>query len=275
MTSPIEPRTASLYHAPRGPAVEPATAAAIVAAAFASYLAVSQVVAGELRFVVAQLALAAVAVAGAVIAAPAQPLAVLGLRGARPRYFVAAIAIGTTAWYLNAWLVAWLVARLSLPEGHIQHLKGLVDRPGLVAALAAYAVVPALCEELVFRGVLARALARRSLLAACAISAAVFSAYHLSPVQAVPTFTLGLALAAIAIRADSVLPAMLGHALNNAMAIAMSRGELAASAAWLEAHPWITALCCACATGGGLAIALCRPDGDLRRLRETPDTGSS
>jgi membrane protease YdiL (CAAX protease family) len=261
MTSPIEPRTASLYHAPRAPAVEPATAAAIVAAAIASYLVVNQVVPAELRFVAAQLALAAVGAIAAVIAAPARPLAVLGLRGARPRYVAAAVLIGATAWYVNAWLVAWLVQHLSLPDDHIQHLKGLVDRPAMARAFAAFALLPAVCEELVFRGVLARSLGRhRSLLVAAAISAAVFSAYHLSPVQALPTLTLGLALGAIAVRADSVLPTMLAHALNNAMAIAMSRGALAVVAGWLDGHPVIALVGCASATAGGLAIALRGPD---------------
>src|SRR6185295_18795242 len=207
MTSPIEPRTASLYHGPRAPAVEPAAAAAIVAIAVASYLAVMTLVPQPLNFVLAQLALVAVAGVAAAIAHPARPLAALGLRGARPRYFVAAIAIGATAWYLNAWLVAWLVERFALPREQIQHLKGLVDRPEILPAVAAFALLPAVCEELVFRGVLARSLGRRQALAvAAAISALVFSAYHLSPVQALPTFTLGVVLGAIAIRADSVLP---------------------------------------------------------------------
>jgi membrane protease YdiL (CAAX protease family) len=257
MTSPIEPRTASLYHAPRAPAVEPATAAAVVAVAIASYLLVNQLVPAELRFVAAQLALAAVAGVAAVIAVPARPLAAIGVRGAHPRYFAAAILIGATAWYVNAWLVAWLVRYLSLPEGHIQHLKGLVDRPAMLGAFAAFALLPAACEELVFRGVLARSLGRRhSLIVAVAISAAVFSAYHLSPVQALPTFTLGIALAVLAVRSDSVLPTMLAHALNNAMAIAMSRGALAWAAASLDGHPVIAMVGCASATAAGLAIAL-------------------
>ena len=257
MTSPIEPRTASLYHAPRAPAVEPATAGAIVASAIASYLLMNQVVPAELRFVAAQLALAAVAGIAAVIAVPARPLAALGIRAAHPRYFAAAILIGTTAWLVNAWVVAWLVRYLSLPEDHIQHLKGLVDRPAMLGAFAAFAVLPAVCEELVFRGVLARSLGRhRSLLVAAVISAAVFSAYHLSLLQALPTFTLGIALGVIAVRADSVLPTMLAHALNNAMAIAMSRGALAGAAAWLDLHPVIALVGCASATAGGLVIAL-------------------
>ena len=268
MTSPIEPRTASLYHASRAPAVEPGVAAAIVAAAMASYLAVMAVVQPRLSFVIAQLALAAVAaIAAAIAASPGGARGVvgaLGLRGARPRFFAAAIAIGATTWYVNAWLVDWLVARLGLPQAEIHHLKGLVERPPLPLGLAMFALLPAVCEEIVFRGVLARSLGRRhSLIAAAAISAAVFAAYHLSLIQALPTLTLGLLLAVIAIRADSIAPTMLAHAINNALAIAMSRGELPAAAGWLDRHPIAALAGCTAATAGGIVMA-------ARRERDLP-----
>ncbi len=256
MTSPIEPRTASLYHASRAPAVEPKVAAGIVVAAIASYLVAGALVPAAVWFVAAQLALAVVAGAAVVIVHRARPLAALGLRGAQLRFFVAGIAVGTTAWYLNDTLVSWLFTQLALPREQAIHLQKLVDRPPLWQALAMYAVLPAVCEEIVFRGVLARSLGRRtSLIAAAALSAAVFSAYHLSVVQALPTLTLGLALAVIAIRADSIAPAMVAHALNNALVIAVSRDALPELAGWLGRHPVAAVVGCAVATGGGVVLA--------------------
>jgi sodium transport system permease protein len=245
-----------LYHASRAPAVEPRVAAGIVLAAIASYLVVAAVAPVRLWFVAAQLALAVVAGAGVVLAHPVRPLAALGLRGARLRFFVAGIAVGATAWHLNAALVEWLFARLALPREQAVHLQRLVDRPPLWQALAMFAVLPAVCEEIVFRGVLARSIGRRaSLIAAAGISAAVFSVYHMSLVQALPTLTLGLMLAVIAICADSVAPAMVAHALNNALAIAVSRGALPELVGWLDRHPIAGLVGCAVATLGGLVIA--------------------
>jgi len=256
MTSPIEPRTASLYHASRAPAVEPGTAAAIVAAAAASYLVALALAPHALAFVVAQLTLVAATLTGVVVTRPARPLAAIGLRGARPRFFAAAIAIGATTWYVNAWLVSWLVRRLAISNAEIDHLQGLVEGPQLITSLAMFAVLPAICEELVFRGVLARSLGRyRSLAAAAAISGVVFAAYHLSLVQAVPTLTLGALLAVIAIRADSIAPSVVAHALNNAIAIAMSRGALPQLDSWLTAHPLLTLGGCTLAIAGGTTIA--------------------
>src|SRR6476659_1808507 len=88
MTSPIEPRTASLYHASRAAAVEPRIAVGITLAAVGSYL-----------------------------------LAGMGLGGARLRFFAAGVAVGATAWYLNAALVDWLFAKLALPREQAINLQ--------------------------------------------------------------------------------------------------------------------------------------------------------
>jgi sodium transport system permease protein len=245
-----------LYHASRAPAVEPRVAAGIVLAAIGSYLVAAAVVPTRWWFVAAQLALAVVAGAAVGIVHRPRPLAALGLRGARLRFFAAAIAVGATAWYLNAGLVEWLFAKLALPREQAIHLQELVDRPPLWRALAMFAVLPAVCEELVFRGVLARSIGRRtSLIAAAAISAAVFSAYHLSLVQALPTLTLGMMLAVIAIRADSIAPAIVAHALNNALAIAVSRDALPWMTGWLGRHPVAGLAGCAVVTATGVMVA--------------------
>jgi membrane protease YdiL (CAAX protease family) len=258
MTSPIEPRTASLYHASRASrasrvsAVEPVVAVAIVLAAMATYLVVPSLVPPALALVAAQATLAMVPIAALIGLHQARPLAALGLRGARPRLLVAAILVGATAWYVNA----RIVALLPLPDGPARKLEELVERPSLGWALVTFAVVPAVCEEILFRGVLARALGRHlRLVAAAAISAVLFAAYHHSVVQGVPTLTLGFVLAVIAIRADSVAPTIVAHAINNAAAIALSRGELPGLAGWLGNHPTLALAGCAGATAAGIAIA--------------------
>ncbi len=252
MTSPIEPRTASLYHASRGPVVEPSVAGAIVMAAIATYLVLPAVVPAPFSLLAAQLVLAAIPIGAVVFGRLGRPLAALGLRGARPRFFVAAIAIGATAWLVNL----WMVSLLPLPDAHAKVLEAMVERPGLGVAIAMFAVVPAVCEEILFRGVLARALGRAlPLVGAAAISAVVFAAYHVSVIQALPTLSLGLLLAVVAIRADSVLPTILAHALNNTLAIVMSRGAWPGLAAWIGLHPTLALAVAATTTTLGLVIA--------------------
>jgi sodium transport system permease protein len=252
-----------LYHAPPAagaPAVEPAIAAAIVMAAMATYLVIAVVVPHGLVLPAAQAALAAIPIAAIAYAQRGyrlgSPWRLLGFGRAHPRFFIAAIAIGTTAWYLNM----RLVAGLPLPDHQTRVLAELVSRPTLVGALALFAVMPAVCEEILFRGVLARSLGKSLPLAVAAgISAVVFSAYHLSLVQALPTLTLGLLLGLVAIRADSVLPSIAAHALNNTLAIAMSRNALPTLAGGLEGHPTLALAGSVTATAAGLALVLWRP----------------
>jgi sodium transport system permease protein len=268
-----------LYHAPSGPVgeppvepvddpvVEPARATAIVATAIASYLVAAIAAPRGLAVLAAQVALAVVPIAALVVARRPRPLAELGLGWARPRFFAAGAAIGATIWYVNL----RLVALLPLGDHPLRALAELVARPPLLSALALFALVPAVCEELLFRGVLARALGSRfSPVAAAAISSVVFSAYHLSPAQALPTLSFGFALALIAIRAGSILPTMLAHAINNALALAMSRSALPQLADWIDHHPTLALLGCATATAAGIGLVAPRP-----RTCRRPDRGSA
>jgi sodium transport system permease protein len=243
-----------LYHAP-STALDPAIGVAFTAAALGAYLLVPALVPRAWGFLTAQLALVAVSVIGVAVVRAPRPLAALGLGRARGRYWLAAIAIGATAWYVNA----RIVSLLPLPGEQTRRLEALVEQPSLPASLAMFALVPAVCEELVFRGVLARALGRHlTLPAAVVISALVFALYHLSLVQALPTLSLGCLLAVIALRADSIAPTILAHAINNAIAIVLSRRDAPALGGWLDAHPFLAFTLCASITAIGLALALGR-----------------
>jgi membrane protease YdiL (CAAX protease family) len=179
-------------------------------------------------------------------------LGLLGLRLPRARFVVAAILVGASFWYVNA-----LVVELVFPSDAGKGLEKLVTEPPLALVLACAAILPAIAEEVVFRGLLARSLANRLPVAAAAvISAAVFAAYHFNLVQALPTFTLGLALAYITLRADSILPAMIAHAINNTIAIVLTRMSPSQDTGieWNAAVAVSVAISLALTTGG-LALA--------------------
>jgi sodium transport system permease protein len=78
------------------------------------------------------------------------------------------------------------------------------------------AILPAICEELSFRGfVLAGLLKRTKPLAAMIATAAFFAAFHLSLYRFVPTFLIGLAASFLVWRSRSIFAGMLLHFLNN------------------------------------------------------------
>jgi membrane protease YdiL (CAAX protease family) len=89
-----------------------------------------------------------------------------------------------------------------------------------------------------FRGALLRGLASRlHPVLALLIAAAMFSLYHFKPVQMLPTFTLGLVLGALSLRASSILPSAIAHFLNNAMAIIVDRQESEPLSRGITEHP--------------------------------------
>ena len=77
-------------------------------------------------------------------------------------------------------------------------------------------VVPAICEEIMYRGYVQRALEKSwGITAAILISGALFGAYHLQISNIVPLATLGIFLAYLTYVSDSLIPAMVAHFVNN------------------------------------------------------------
>ena len=223
MTSPIpsEPRTSSqLYHAAPRAAVAIWITAGAIATIYASQVLLASSGVPVLVAAAGSYALTALLVLGAARRTQTS----LALGAPRARFVLAAILIGVAAWYIDLRIVTWLQ-----PPGETKQLEQLVERSSLVPSLLAIAVLPAVCEEMVFRGLVARALGRYSLAAGIVGSALVFSAYHLLPIQMIATFPLGLALAVLALRSGSVVPGMIAHLLNNATVIVVSRDD----APWL------------------------------------------
>lgn len=182
----------------------------------------------------------------------------LGFSAAPARFWLAAALIGLSTWYVDLAWVTWLG-----PGGDTARLEAAVQQTPVAVALIAIAVLPAFAEELVFRGVLARSLARRSTAAGIIGSALAFSLYHLMPMQVVATFPLGLALATLAVRSDSVGPGIVAHFLNNAVVIALSRNALPALADTVERHSGAAFAVALAATSIGVVLAIRKPDHQL------------
>ena len=79
----------------------------------------------------------------------------------------------------------------------------------------AYCLLPAVLEELVFRGVILFKLEGCGKIFACLISALCFSLYHLNFSQLIYQFIYGIFLGVLAIYSKSILPCIITHFLNN------------------------------------------------------------
>ena len=152
----------------------------------------------------------------------------LGLRPVRPRALAGALLVAVGGIPLG-WAIGWLQLRLGLfqlPEGLLGRLEELVtatDARRLAWLLFLTALTPAVCEELVFRGVLFQSL-RREMTAGrtVAATALVFGLFHVSSESAIrllPTAFLGVLLGFVAWRTRSVYASMLMHFVMNGMAV--------------------------------------------------------
>jgi sodium transport system permease protein len=217
-----------LYHAPPRAAVAIWIIAAAVATIYASQILLAQAGIPVLVATASSYAVTALLVLGAARGTGTA----LGLSRPRLRFVVAALLVGVTAWYVDLRIVTWLQ-----PPGKTEHLEQLVERSTIAASLLAIAVLPAICEELVFRGLVARTLATYSVAAGIVGSAVLFSLYHLLPIQMVATFPLGLALGVLALRSGSIVPGMIAHLLNNATVILISRDSVPGIGHAIERSP--------------------------------------
>lgn len=180
----------------------------------------------------------------------------LGLAAPTARSAIGAVLIGSSFWLVNLVLVVPLVTRYLGGAEELEQLERhlLGDTP-VVATLVVVAVLPALCEELLLRGLVARAFAGRFGVAIGVISSALlFGFLHLSVARFLPTALLGAALAWAALAAGSVVPAMIIHFLNNFIAILLATGYLPGLAAALESDPVPLAAGAAAVTVAGLLL---------------------
>jgi ABC-type Na+ efflux pump permease subunit/membrane protease YdiL (CAAX protease family) len=94
--------------------------------------------------------------------------------------------------------------------------------------------LPAICEEVAFRGVLLQTLRRHvSPTAAVLVVGLVFGLFHFSLFRILPTAYLGVLLAAVTLASGSLYPAIAWHALNNLLGL--TAGHLALP---LDRVPW-------------------------------------
>lgn len=170
------------------------------------------------------------------LALPAVAFAVIGPHDVRrtlalrpppsARTLLAAVLIATGGIPVG-WMIVWL--EMQLFDGGLESLMPLqelltaTDASRALWLLFLVAMTPAICEELVFRGVLLQSLGREMRgWRAVALSAAVFGAFHLSfetALRFLPTAFIGLLMGWVVWHSRSIFASMLMHFVNNAFVV--------------------------------------------------------
>lgn len=147
----------------------------------------------------------------------------LGLRrGGLPGWTWLVLMLGTPIiGVLSSHMLSLLTDDLSDQLKLVESMMRTHVRDFPVGLIVIVAILPGVVEELLFRGYLqSRLLLRWPPALAVGVSALVFSAAHMDPLHVIGVFPLGLWLGAVAWRTGSVWPAVLCHAVNNAVAVA-------------------------------------------------------
>jgi sodium transport system permease protein len=190
----------------------------------------------------------------------------------RPRALAGAVLLGLSSWVILSVLSDWLMPP---PRELVEAMRQLVkprggDRP-LVVSLFVLAVTPAVCEEALFRGPILQGLRRRfPVPAACLVTGLLFGVLHGDVWRFVPTSLLGTLLSWVTVRSGSIVPAMVLHACNNGVLVALGSLGLDEAAEHLSPRVELgllaaAALCFAAgvlAVRGGAASSAGRPDAE-------------
>jgi len=155
-----------------------------------------------------------------------------------------------------------------------EQLLALVrDRPWWTSWLL-MAVMPAVCEELLFRGWVLGAVAgerpaRSRLVTANVVQAACFAAFHLLPERMPQTFVVGLFLGWAVLRTGSLLPAVVGHIAHNSMPLVLFRLANGSGSDTLSVESaaglpgWSLAVAAVAVIVGAACLAATRPRPDM------------
>jgi len=205
------------------------------------------------------------------------------LHGARPLAFGGAILLGLSLWPMahEIYLLNEVIGLKALSAEQVnyaQKLLAALPEVPLWLVLAALAVAPAVCEELLFRGYVLRALlAATSERNSIVLSAVLFGVFHVLTTDALaagrllPSTFLGLILGWVAWRTASAVPGMLLHACHNGLLLTLGyyRDELSARGWGVQEQAHMPAAWLAAAALGvivGLSLVWKKP-----RLVRRPD----
>jgi membrane protease YdiL (CAAX protease family) len=117
-------------------------------------------------------------------------------------------------------LLTEAAGRLFITMGYIPAPDLMVNSfPEYIGVVLVLAVMPAVIEELLFRGLIFKGMLSFGRVKAVVASAVLFSLFHMSPAQTVYQFILGLVLAAVVLKTGNLVYGMIMHFANNFLII--------------------------------------------------------
>jgi membrane protease YdiL (CAAX protease family) len=145
------------------------------------------------------------------------------------------------------WFLGWLNSLIPIPESvQLQQVSVIehyiTSNNHLGVMLLNIALVPAFCEEILFRGYALRSFEKSwGIVTAIIVSGIMFGLFHLEAVNFFPLASIGILLAFLAWVTRSIFPAMMAHFVNNGTSVLMGKyyPHMAFSTAEQMPSPWL------------------------------------
>jgi membrane protease YdiL (CAAX protease family) len=165
------------------------------------------------------------------------PLAYIGLRAPQKSSFLLIGLITMIAAYfavemlgsLNEWIVYllpkstqhWILRFESDASGQMKNILSMKNPVDLLKTILLAGVLPAIGEELFFRGILQKLFIQifRSAWPGIIFTAFLFSAFHMQFMGFIPRMALGIILGALYWYSGSIFTSMLGHFIFNSISV--------------------------------------------------------
>lgn len=129
------------------------------------------------------------------------------------------------------WTLSWLNSLIPMPDSvsQLEQVQNdmlehyLQGKHEILITLFHISLVPAICEETLFRGYILRVLEKDwGVWGGIIVTGVLFGIFHLRLGQVIPLASIGIVLAYVAWRSDSIFPAMMGHFVNNGGSVLMA-----------------------------------------------------
>lgn len=130
----------------------------------------------------------------------------------------------------GVWFLSWLNSMIPVPEffegmqsSQMEMIEAFLRGDHIIwLTLLHVAVVPAVCEEILFRGYVLRAFEKSwGIWTAIIVSGILFGLYHLQLTNLLPLAAIGILLAFITWASGSIVPAMVAHFVNNGSSVVL------------------------------------------------------
>ena len=138
------------------------------------------------------------------------------------KYSAIGIILGVASFFLLSGVVnhfEWFVTKIGYSSDTDPFTLNSVK--DLLICYVSLALIPAVCEELLFRGVIINCLKHKGQVFAVVLSSIMFSIFHFSPIQLIYPLCWGLLLGIVYLRTKNIIFPMIMHFINNALSLTL------------------------------------------------------